>query len=260
MAIITLTTDFGSRDPWVASMKGVIVSIAPDVRLVDISHEIPRHAVAAGAYVLAAAAAHFPSGTIHLAVVDPGVGSARRPLVCSAAGHWYVGPDNGLFGETIRRDPFAQCRLIADPAYCLTPPQHSPTFQGRDVFAPVAAWLARGTAPDAFGPLVDDPVHLLPTGKPSGGPLHGEIIWIDRFGNLISNLRPGADLTGLGVLVGDRTIGLVTHYAEGKLDTPSALINSDGFIEIFINRGDAAAALGIAVGSPISLVRSPSRR
>lgn len=260
MAIITLTTDFGSRDPWVASMKGVILSIAPDVTLVDISHEIPRHAVAASAYVLSASTAHFPSGTIHLAVVDPGVGGPRRPVVCSAAGQWFVGPDNGLFGNLIRRDPFAQVHLIAESAYCLTPPERSPTFQGRDVFAPVAAWLARGTALDAFGPRIDDPVLPGAATAPPSGPLHGEILWIDRFGNAISTLRPGADLSGLGVLVGDRMVGLVTHYAEGTLDTPSALINSDGFIEIFINRGDAAAALGIEVGSPISLVPSPSRR
>ena len=246
--IITLTTDFGLRDPSVGSVKGVILSIHPDVALVDLTHDLPRHAIASASYVLKMAARYFHAGSIHLAVVDPGVGSARRPLICSAGGRWYVGPDNGVFAEVCRGDPSSECHEIADPRFCLKPPRSSPTFQGRDVFAPAAAWLARGTPPSAFGPRVTDPV------GPASSSRQGEIIWIDRFGNLISGIAPDAGVAGMVVSVAGREVPFVTHYAEGPLDAPAALVNSDGLVEVFVNRGDAATLLGASIGAPVALI------
>ena len=246
--IITLTTDFGLRDPSVGSVKGVILSIHPDVALVDLTHDLPRHAIASASYVLKMAARYFPAGSIHLAVVDPGVGSARRPLICSAGGRWYVGPDNGVFAEVCRGDPSSECHEIADPRFCLKPPRSSPTFQGRDVFAPAAAWLARGTPSSAFGPRVTDPV------GPASSLRQGEIIWIDRFGNLISGIAPDAGVAGMAVSVAGREVPFVTHYAEGPPDAPAALVNSDGLVEVFVNRGDAAALLGASIGTPVALI------
>ncbi|MEO6665209.1 MAG: SAM-dependent chlorinase/fluorinase, partial [Nitrospiria bacterium] len=240
-------------DPSVASMKGVILSIDPGIALVDISHDIPRHAVAAGAYVLSMAARYFPAGTIHLAVVDPGVGGARRPVVCSAGTQRYVGPDNGLFDAISRRDPDARWYEIREVRYCLKPPADSPTFQGRDVFAPVAAWLAHGTAPEAFGPPIDDPIRLA---APQDRALDGEIVWIDRFGNLISNLAAPPGPRARAVAIAGHKIPLVTHYAAGPSGAPAALINSDDLLEVFVNQGDAASALQVSIGTPISWIES----
>lgn len=257
MPVITLTTDFGLKDPWVGSMKGVILSICPDAALVDVSHDIPRHAVSGAAYLLNQCLKYFPPGTVHLVVVDPGVGSARRPLVCSAFGHRIVGPDNGLFGEIVRRDPLSSCFEIAADDYVLVPPSRSPTFQGRDVFAPAAAHLARGIPPDAFGPRVMDPVRADMVG--GGSASSGEIVWVDRFGNLISNLRPAESIADLVVEVMGREVPIASHYAEGLQGLPAALVNSDGVVEIFVNRGDAAITLGAAIGTRIALV-SPAKR
>lgn len=258
MAVITLTTDFGLRDPWVGSMKGVILSICPQAVLVDLSHEVPRHSVTAAAYILNRCLTYFPRGTIHLVVVDPGVGSARRPLVCSARGHYAVGPDNGVFADLCRDDPSSECFAITAGEYVLAPPSQSPTFQGRDVFAPVAAHLARGTAPSAFGPRVFDPIRI-ETGRAASG-AEGEIVWIDRFGNLISNLRPGGSVEHLAVSVMGREIPIVSHYEQASRDAPAALVNSDQVVEVFVNRGDAAEILGATIGTPIALVRTTRSR
>lgn len=252
--IITLTTDFGLRDPSVGSVKGVILSIHPDVALVDLTHDLPRHAIASASYVLKMAATYFPAGSIHLAVVDPGVGSARRPLICSAGGRWYVGPDNGIFAEVRRGDPSSECHEIADPRFCLKPPRSSPTFQGRDVFAPAAAWLARGTPPSAFGPRVTDPLDLESSQPAGAATRRGAVVWVDRFGNLISGIAPDAGVEGFVVSVAGREIPFVTHYAEGPPDAPAALLNSDGLVEVFVNRGDAAALLGASIGAPVALI------
>lgn len=257
MPVITLTTDFGLRDPWVGSMKGVILSICPDAALVDLTHEIPRHAVSAAGFVLNRCLKYFPPGTIHLVVVDPGVGSTRRPLVCSTRGHHVVGPDNGLFGDISQRDPLSACFEIAASEYLLSPPSRSPTFQGRDVFAPVAAHLARGTASSAFGPPVIDPVRS--DGVRAASTLTGEIVWIDRFGNLISNLHPAGSLNDWVVEVMGREVPIVGHYEEAPQGLPAALLNSDQVVEVFVNRGDAANTLGATIGTQIALVK-PAKR
>lgn len=252
MALVTLTTDFGLKDPWVGSMKGVILSICPETVLVDLSHEIPRHAVSAAAYVLNRCMNYFPPGTIHLVVVDPGVGSARRPLVCSAHRQNVVGPDNGLFGDLHESDPASECFEIATGEYVLTPSSLSPTFQGRDVFAPVAAHLARGTPLSAFGPRVFNPVRIQPPRAASD--VTGEIVWIDRFGNLISNLHPAGSLDDMVVEVMGREVPIVAHYEQAPQGLPAALVNSDQVVEIFVNRGDASDALRASIGTPIALV------
>jgi hypothetical protein len=238
-------------------MKGVILSICPDAVLVDLSHEIPRHAVSAAGFVLNRCLQYFPPGTIHLVVVDPGVGSARRSLVCSTLGHHVVGPDNGLFGDISQRDPLFACVEIAASEYLLRPPSRSPTFQGRDVFAPVAAHLARGTALSAFGPRVIDPVHS--DIERSSSALTGEIVWIDRFGNLISNLNPTGSLEDWVVEVMGREVPIAGHYEEGPRGLPAALVNSDHVVEVFVNRGDAANTLGATIGTQIALVKPANR-
>jgi S-adenosylmethionine hydrolase len=253
VALVTLTTDFGVKDPFVGSMKGVILSICPEAVLVDLSHEIPRHSVAAAVYVLNQCLRYFPHGTVHLVVVDPGVGSARRPLACSAHGHYVVGPDNGLFGDLRQTDPASECFEIAGREFLLTSPSGSPTFQGRDVFAPAAAHLARGIPLSAFGPRISDPVRIRTAPATSGA--RGEIVWIDRFGNLISNLRPVGASENLVVEVMGREAPLVRHYEQAPKDFPAALVNSDQVVEVFVNRGDAAALLGATIGTPITLAK-----
>lgn len=254
MPLVTLTTDFGVKDPWVGSMKGVILSICPGAVLVDLSHEIPRHAVAGAAYVLNRCLKYFPQRTVHLVVVDPGVGSARRPLVCSAHGQYLVGPDNGIFADLCHSDPTSECFEITASEFLLAPPAGSPTFQGRDVFAPAAAHLAQRVPLSAFGPRVSDPARIRTALAASG--VQGEIVWIDRFGNLISNLHPvGSPEHHLAVEVMGRKAPLVGHYAQGPHDLPAALINSDQVVEIFVNRGDAATALGATIGTRIALVK-----
>ena len=251
--LITLTTDFGLRDPWVGSTKGVMLSICPQASLVDLSHEIPRHDVAAAVYLLNRCLPYFPSRTVHFVVVDPGVGGARRPLVCSTHGHYVVGPDNGLFADLCGSDPSSECFEIAASDYLLTPPSQSPTFQGRDAFAPVAAHLAKGTPPAAFGPRVLDPIRTRVA--PIASDAKGEVVWVDRFGNLISNLRPDGAIENAVVELMGRRLPIVTRYEQGPPDRPCALVNSDRVVEVFVNQGDAARMLGATVGTTITLVK-----
>ncbi len=252
MAIITLTTDFGLRDPWVGSLKGVVLSIAPGAVLVDLTHEIPRHDVAAASYVVAATSRYFPPGTTHLVVVDPGVGGARRPLACAAGGATFVGPDNGVFDRVLRRDADARCVEITHPRFMLKVPSTSPTFQGRDVFAPAAAWLAQGTRLEDLGPTVSDPIRLSAQGvRRDGSSWIGEVVWVDRFGNLISNVEVPSGGSVDAVRVGGTDLPVVTCYADAASGVAAALINSDGLIEVFVNRGDASSTLNASTGTPV---------
>jgi S-adenosylmethionine hydrolase len=232
--LITLLTDFGIEDAYVASMKGVIFSLNPEAVLVDLTHEIPPQDIRAGALNLAAAAPYFPPGTIHLAVVDPEVGGSRRALAAHCRGHLWVGPDNGIFHLVFRQASPVNIVSLENPAYFRS--QISATFHGRDLFAPVAAHLSLGVR---FGPRIIDPV-CLDWPEPAFTPkaLGGEIMYVDRFGNLVSNVRAvefsdwrgGHDVT---FKVGSLTIqGLVRTYndvAEGKF---LALVGSHGFLEM----------------------------
>jgi S-adenosylmethionine hydrolase len=259
VAIVTLTTDFGLKDPWVGSLKGVLLSIAPDALLVDLTHEIPRHAVRAASYVLASTHRYFPAGTVHLVVVDPGVGGSRRAIACAAGGAMFVGPDNGVFDHVFRRHPDARCVEITDPRIVLKPPSESPTFQGRDVFAPAAAWLARGASIDDLGPPVAGPLRLAaPEARRSGALWTGEVVWVDRFGNLISNIEVPRGAVVTAVRVGETDLAVVASYSAGDPRAASALTNSDGLIEVFVNRGDASRALRASAGTPVTATMSPA--
>ncbi|MBI3624707.1 MAG: SAM-dependent chlorinase/fluorinase [Candidatus Rokubacteria bacterium] len=255
MAIITLTTDFGTRDPYVGAMKGVILQISPGIRLVDLTHEISPHEILEGALALEAAAPFFPPGTIHLAVVDPGVGSPRRPLAIAAGGQQFVGPDNGLFSFLFCAGDWSAVRLEA-PAYRL--PAVSQTFHGRDIFAPAAAHLALGTPLEQFGPPVTDPVVISwPAARREGDQLVGEVIYTDRFGNLVTSVRV-SDLETLGpassltVEVEEKEAGkLVGCYADLPPVGAGAVIGSSGRLEISVREGSAVAVLGARRGSPV---------
>jgi S-adenosylmethionine hydrolase len=257
MSIITLTTDFGTREGYVGTIKGVLLSIAPQARLVDISHEIEPHDIRQAAYVLAAAAPYFPSGTLHLAVVDPGVGSARRALVIRTSRAFLVGPDNGLFTLLLQDEPDAECYAITHPAFML--PRVSATFHGRDVFAPAAAHLACGVSPAEFGPRVTDAVRLAlpqPVQQPDGTWL-GQVLYADHFGNLVTSIRQ-EHLHSLGhieiTLGQQRLTGLQRTYAESAPGELIALVGSSGHLEISVVKGNAAHTLGLGPDAPI-LVR-----
>jgi S-adenosylmethionine hydrolase len=254
-AIITLLTDFGDTDYFVAAMKGVILSVQPEVTFVDISHEIPPHDVAAAAFTLLACYRDFPSGTTHLAVVDPGVGSERRPIAISAGGYTFVGPDNGLFSYVLDLEPDARVFHLTKREYFRAAP--STTFHGRDIFAPVADALARGVSISDLGQQIDDPVRL---GLPMCCEGAGDGVWIaaiihiDHFGNCITNLTLDAipaDATGaLRIEVNGRTITKAHRcYADGTNSEFFAIWGSAGFLELSAYCASAAQRLQATRGT-----------
>ena len=260
-AIITLTTDFGTRDAYVAEMKGAILGIAraarQAVQLVDVTHEVSPHDVAEGALALEAAAPFFPPGTVHVAVVDPGVGTARRGLAVVARGQVFVGPDNGLFTPFLAGADWAAFELAA-AEYRL--PVVSRTFHGRDVFAPAAAHVATGVAPARLGPPVRDPVRLAwPTALATEGQLAGAVVHVDRFGNLVTSIRGdlleafGRDAT---VSVAGRAVARVGTYGELGPGCAGALVGSGGRLEIAVREGSAAAVLRARRGTAVVVSRT----
>jgi len=256
--LITLLTDFGTRDAYVASLKGVILSLNPEVRLVDLSHEVPPQDVRAGALILTEAAPYFPPGAIHLAVVDPGVGSPRRGLAAQGRGHFWVGPDNGLFHLVFRQVSPLTIVSLENPLYFRS--QVSATFHGRDIFAPVAAHLSLGVDLSRFGPRLTDPVSLdWPEPRFSPETISGEIIYVDRFGNLISNLRAAEVSAWLGerdltLQAGPLNIrGLVRAYADVAHGEFLTLVGSHGFLEIACAMDNAAQRLLAGVGLPVEI-------
>lgn len=254
--IITLTTDFGRRDPWVGTMKGVILAVMRDVHLVDLTHEIAPHDVLEAALALEAAAPFFPAGTVHLAVVDPGVGGARRALVVARDEQRFVGPDNGLFTPFLLTAGWQAFELSA-PEYRL--PVASHTFHGRDVFAPAAAHLALGVPPERFGRAVTDPVRLpWPASRASAGGMAGEVVHVDRFGNLVTSIR-AVDVAPDGVVeVAGRELPLVRIFADIDRGTVAGLVGSSGRLEIAARETSAAASLGVGRGAPVLLRRRSS--
>jgi S-adenosylmethionine hydrolase len=253
MITISLTTDFGLADGFVGIMKGVILRIAPHVHFVDLTHEIAPQDVRQAAHVLARAAPYFPEATIHLAVVDPGVGSARRPLLVTTERAAYVGPDNGIFSAALA-EPSAQAWELDQPRFWL--PQVSRTFHGRDIFAPVAAYLANGVSPEQLGHPITDPIRLAVT-EPRRhfvGGMSGEIVSIDRFGNLISNIPAAWVATGRWhCRIGGHEAPLLNTYAETISEALLGLIGSDNAVEIAVRNGNAAQQLGVGIGTPIEL-------
>lgn len=259
--LITLLTDFGERDCFVASMKGVILSINADVSILDLSHQIASHQIQEAGYFIKSCYRYFPKSTIHVAVVDPGVGTERRPLLIEAAGSFFIGPDNGLFSEVLEQEVGAKVWQLSDPQYRRE--TAGSTFDGRDVFAPAAAWLSKGIPPSFFGPSIQDPIRrsvAMPEWHEEL--LIGKIVSIDRFGNLISNItarqvrefRATRDGSKVEVHIGSHIIDeLVGSYSEGNRQRPSALINSSGNLEIFFQEESAAQHLQISVGQEVRL-------
>jgi S-adenosyl-L-methionine hydrolase (adenosine-forming) len=260
--IITLTTDFGLEDAYVGVMKGVILGITPEARIVDISHAIGAQRVAEGTFILQAAYPFFSTGTIHVAVVDPGVGTSRLPLAIATPSGIFVGPDNGLFAPILHELGLADSTgalrrgatvvQITNPAARL--PSVSATFHGRDIFAPAAAHLARGLPISDLGPPVQS-IQAPPETEPvrdSEGITRGAVIHIDHFGNAVTNIR-GASLAGSEIVIaGGREIGrLVRTYGEGRV---MALVGSTGLVEIAVRNGNAAEQLGLQVGDQIQVL------
>ncbi len=256
--LITLLTDFGSRDAYVAAIKGVILGINPEATLVDITHEVPPQDLTAGAFVLAQAAPYFPPATIHLAVVDPGVGSARRGLAAYARGQYFVGPDNGLFHFVFKNAADLTIVSLENPDYFR--PEISATFHGRDVFAPVAAHLSRGVHLDELGSSVTDPV-FLPIPEPvfTKDKVQGEIIYVDRFDNLVSNIhwdKLQDWLVGrkFHLRIGPHTLTRLSRtYADVAPGEVLALKGSHGYLEIACNQAPAAERLGLGVGAIVTM-------
>ena len=248
--IITLLTDFGTADGYVAEMKGVLLSLAPEATLVDVTHDIVPQDVESGRLALARYWRRFPPGTVHLAVVDPGVGSARAALAVASEGRALVGPDNGVLSPA----------LLAPGAIAVAlpvPPRASSTFHGRDVFAPAAARLALGESPDALGTPLDTPIvrrtpeaHRLPDGG-----IVGEVIAIDRFGNAITNLMTRAP-AGV-VAIGEAEVPIRRVYADAPPGSTVAVTGSNGLLEIAVRGGSAAVRLGIARGARVVLRARP---
>lgn len=252
VSIITFTTDFGTKDGYVAQMKGVILGICPQARLIDVTHEIQPYSVIEGALVLKGVSRYFPEGTIHVGVVDPGVGSMRRCIALKVDNRFFVGPDNGLFSLIFDSAQAWEAREIANPAFLLPTPH--PTFHGRDVFAPTAAHLCTGKPFESVGPTIQDPVRLNlpgPFQTPEG--IQGEIIYVDRFGNLTSNI-PAEMLTRnvRSVEAGNVKIaGISRFFDEVREGEPVALINSFGFLEIALNKRDASRELAVGTGESV---------
>lgn len=257
--IVTLTTDFGLRDPYVAEMKAAILSVCPKANIVDVTHEIAKFNMRMGAYILASAAPFFPKGTIHVAVVDPGVGTRRRPLLIQTQQGFFIGPDNGLLILAAEHPGITSVREITNPKLMLK--RVSSTFHGRDIFAPAAAHLANGVPPDEFGPQVTDLV------KPDftkvmlkGNVLVGEILHVDDFGNVITNIGEketarirGADVVNVELPNQKLKLRFCKTYGEVKPQEPLALIGSNNYLEIAINQGNAAAEFATKPGDKIHL-------
>ena len=265
--LLTLLTDFGTSDAYVAALKGVVLGINPDVTIVDITHDVAPQDVGAAAFLLATAAPYFPRGTVHVAVVDPGVGTERRPLLVLTPDAAYVGPDNGIFSSVLGlHTPSGDDGPASDDAplppgvraFHLTNPRYwrepvSRTFHGRDIFGPVAAHLTLGVHPEELGEPVESIRRLaLSTVRREDGGVVGGVVHVDRFGNLVTNI-PEAEVAGrlLTVSIAGRTIvGLSETYAS-VADGLMALVGSYGTVEIAVRNGSAAATLGVGVGERV---------
>lgn len=254
--VITLLTDFGGLDHYVGAMKGVMLGICPTAQMIDISHEVTPFAIPEGAYTLAQAWRCFPKGTVHLIVVDPGVGSARRPILAEAAGHRFIAPDNGVLTMVFAEAPNHKVRHITASRYFAR--AVSRTFHGRDIFAPVAAHVAAGLSPARAGKKISDYVRLdfgMPIRK---GPktFLGSILKIDRFGNVITNFKTAEWLSRhpFAMRIGEQTIcRLVSNYAEAQAGELFVIPGSAGYLEVSMNQASAAAALGARSGVSIEL-------
>jgi len=262
-SIITLLTDFGTQDYFAGAMKGVILSINPDACIVDITHEILPQDIQAGAFNLLCCYRDFPAGAIHVAVVDPGVGSDRKPILVECANQFFIGPDNGIFSWICEREGDWRAIHLTREQYFRHPVSH--TFHGRDVFAPIAAVLSKGVLANDLGIPLSDIVRLesLDPRHHSDGTIEGRIIHIDRFGNCVTNLSQ-RDLSVAGeptswklLLNGQEVTSLRENYAGGSRDTVFGVVGSAGFLELSARNNSAAQILGIERGQ--SLILRPGK-
>lgn len=258
--VIALLSDFGLKDHYAGTMKGVILGIAPDSVLVDLTHDIPPHDILQGSLQLAAACRYFPSGTTFLAVVDPGVGSARRAIAVAAGGFRFVAPDNGLLTSALAARPPDQIVELTERRFAL--PTISRTFEGRDRFAPAAAWLARGIALTELGSPLDSYVRLaIPAPSVEGGIMRGQVVLVDRFGNVVSNIERSvleSFAAGSAVTVsiaGKPVSGPVETYAQMVPGVAAALFGSSDQLEIALNGASAADWLGVRAGDAVLVTR-----
>ncbi len=253
MSIVTLLTDFGASDVYVGAMKGVILGFAPDAKIVDLTHEVDPQDILSGAYLLKSAYSFFPDETIHVAVVDPGVGTHRRAIGVKTSRYTFLAPDNGLLSSVLTHESPVGCYKLNKPEYLLH--QVSATFHGRDVFAPIAGHLARGAVLDDIATAIDvaaEPLVIVglptPTNDESGWTVH--VIHIDRFGNLVTDFEPHGALIG-GITFAQQRIPFVQTYGEVPPHHSLALIGSSGHLEIALNQGNAAVALKAKKGDPV---------
>lgn len=255
MHILTLTTDFGTRDWFVGTMKGVALGINPRAAVVDITHEIPPGDIRAGAFALMAGCRFFPKGTVHVVVVDPGVGSQRRAIAAQTVNYTFVGPDNGVLSWALAGEKVKTIRQLENAKYFLK--TISRTFHGRDIFAPAGAHLGRGLPLKELGRELKDFIRL-PWPEPTsrGNDVRGEVVYIDRFGNAITNIATGL-ITRRGRLsceaIGDRKMrcALAEFYGAVPAGSPTALIGSSGFLELAVNGGSAAKRFGLKIGGAV---------
>ena len=253
--VVALLTDFGLHDHCVGTMKGVVLSVCPDASIVDITHDVAPQDIPGAALELAAAYRYFPPGTVFLVVVDPGVGSSRRAIAAEGGGYYFVGPDNGVFAAAFRESPPSLVVELTEQKYARS--TISRTFEGRDRFAPAAGWIARQTPLAAFGPAIAD-YATFDFAAPviSADTVRGEVVRVDRFGNLITNISAGMidAATAAHAAVGDRVnIPVVRTYAEAPPGDVCALVGSTGHLEIAVNGGNAAETLALSRGARVSV-------
>jgi len=255
--LITLTTDFGLSDHYVGTMKGVILSICPRARIVDISHGVDAYEIAEAAFTLAQAYRYYPRGAIHVAVIDPGVGTSRRPILAQAAGQSFIAPDNGVLSMIYAREKH-KVRVISNSRYFLKPTSN--TFHGRDIFSPAAAHLADGVAAAKFGPLITDYLRLdfdKPT-RTGRRAWTGAILKVDRFGNIVTNFSvvdfPDLNKRHFEMAAGPQRISAFAHnYAERGAGELFLIVGSSGYYEISVGQASAAKMLGCGAGAPLEL-------
>jgi S-adenosylmethionine hydrolase len=259
---ITLTTDFGSRDWFVGTMKGVILRFAPRTTIIDLTHEVTPGDIRAGAFALGASYAFFPQHTIHLAVVDPGVGTKRRAIAVETSSYIFVGPDNGLLSWALAKEKIKAIYSLENPAYQL--PQVSATFHGRDVFAPVVAHLSRDLPLRRFGPPLQDYVRLeWPEPSQTRQGIQGEVLYIDRFGNAVTNISRGTLSTisySPEIFIGRKRVGTVAAaYQSVPSGSSVVVVGSTGFLEIAVNGGSAAKHFRLRIGARVDVRKPPGK-
>ena len=264
--VVSLLTDFGLVDPFVGMMKGVMLGINPALQVVDLCHRVQPQNVRQAAFMLMTSCGYFPRGTIHVAVVDPGVGTGRKILACRTARFYFLAPDNGILGPVLERERLVACVAVSNADYFLD--HVSPTFHGRDIFAPVAAHLSCGVPFEGLGPPAS-PTEIFHFPKPAQVDEHavvGEVLYVDRFGNLVTNVheedirRVAGEHGQVRITVGETTIeGMSSSYAAEHPSILLALVGSTGFLEVAVNLGSAEKFLGVEAGAPVGVRRVAAR-